>query len=305
MRRQIQPEGTPAERQCITDLVVRLLNATPVDIRRTTSPDAWMVDLAAGRSVVVKRPGWLNRAGSPGVEAWAYRECARRGIRTPTVLAYSIDPECLIVESFRGTSLPEATPSMSAGERAIWARAGEDLRAIHAVQLSGFGPLVPRTDEPAGSANHWCPFVDYASAEGIPWLVDEGFLSSRTAELLLRRFEEAMPLINAVTEGRLLHGDLQGEHIFAAAGTYEGIIDFGQAQAGDPRWDLARVRLWDGAAGFDALLAGYGTDTLMQADRELLLPIYLLSLVVHHAVGHDQPGYVRRLLDRSGYRCLL
>ena len=117
---------------------------------------------------------------------------------------------------------------------------------------------------------------------------------------------EASPLIRGCTDGRLLHGDLQSGHILDhPAKGYLGLIDFGQAQSGDPRWDLARVLLWDGEAGLDALLEGYGRDVLTPDDREFLLPLYLFAFVVHHAVGHEMPDYIRLLLDRSGYETLL
>ena len=244
------------------------------------------------------------------VEAWAYAECARRGIRTATVLAVSEDPECLILERLRGESLPRRSSSLSAGERSTWARAGEDLRALHEIRLSGFGLLTldgaGPGGEPRGEAHRWGPFAEFARTEGIRWLVDGGFLSAYEGERLVRRFEEAQVSFDAVAEGRLLHSDLGSSHIFRSpAGSYDGIIDFGQAQAGDPRWDLARVPLWDGEEALDAVLDGYGRETVTKEDREFLLPLYLLALAVHHAVGHDRQDYIRTLLDRSGYRVLL
>ena len=295
-----------AEPPSVAQLVARLLDVEPLDIRQTTSPDAWFVDLSGGHSVVVKRPGWLNRPGSPRVEAWAYGECERRGIRAPKVVALSEDPECLIVERLRGYA-PTAHPtSMTASDRAVHARAGEDLRALHQVPMAGFGPLAPAPDRPHGEATTWCPFVRFARTEGIRWLVDAGFLSVPVADVLDRRFDDAASTIIQVTQGRLLHGDLCCEHIVRSSSeTYEGIIDFGQAQSGDPRWDLARVRLWDGDEALDALLDGYGSDVITNEDRDFVLPLYLFSLVVHHAVGHDRPDYIQTLLDRSGYRALL
>lgn len=287
-------------------LVVRLLGIEPLTVRRTASPDAWYVDLPGERRVVLKHPGWLNRPGSTLVEAWAYRECERRNVRVPKVLAVSEDPEYLVIERLCGTSLPDRSATMTASDRAAWVRAGEDLRAIHEVRLAGFGPLLPGPDEPRGEATEWCPFAEHARTEGIRWLADAGFLSTANARGLIRRFDEAEAAFAQVTQGRLLHGDLECHHVFRSPdGGYAGLIDFGQAQAGDPRWDLARVPLWDEDEALDALLEGYGSDAVTNEDRELLLPLYRLSGVVHHAVGHDAPEYIRTLLDRSGYQALL
>ena len=122
----------------------------------------------------------------------------------------------------------------------------------------------------------------------------------------VKTFNEALPLARSFSGGRLLHGDLQSGHIFHRPGKgYQAMIDFGAAQAGDPRWDLARVLLWDGDAALDALLAGYGDDLLTQDDRDFLLPLYLFSFAVYCAVGHSMPDYIRLLLNQSRYAALL
>jgi aminoglycoside phosphotransferase (APT) family kinase protein len=285
-------------------LVGQLTGSQPLRMSKTESPDAWFADLADGRMVVVKRPGWVNKPGGVRVEAWAYAACAEQGVSVPRVLGLSDDPECLVIERLDAEPLPRGDMSRSA--RSIWARAGADLRKVHEIRLRGFGPLVVDEGVPRGESQTWSPLVEYAKEEGIPWLVDGGYLEPATGERLLRRFDEALPLIRSFSSGCLLHGDLQSLHIFVSPEKgYQGLIDFGQAQAGDPRWDLARVPLWDGEAGLDALLEGYGDDLLTQDDRDFLLPLYLLSFVIHHAVGHEMPDYIRLLLERSGYQALL
>jgi hypothetical protein len=61
----------------------------------------------------------------------------------------------------------------------------------------------------------------------------------------------------------------------------------------------------DGDEALDAVLEGYGPEAVTKEDRALLLPLYLLSFVVHHAVRHDRPDFIRTILDRSGYSQLL
>lgn len=284
----------------ITALVGRLLNARTLGFRRTNSPDVYLVDLA-DRCVVAKSPGYINRPGATLVEAWVYMECARRGVRVPKVLAVSEDPECLVVERLSGAPLPPDTL-----DQHVWASAGADLRTVHEIAIAGFGPLTPGHHDPVGTSATWCPFVDFACTSGIPWLVDHDFLEGNAGNTLVRRLADAQPALAQWADGRLLHGDLECGHLFRLfGGRYGGMVDFGQAQSGDPRWDLARIRLWDGDAALDALLDGYGREAVTREERRDLLPIYLLALVTHHAVGHDQPGYIRLLLRRSGYEGLL
>ena len=287
-------------------VVSQLTGSEPLELSKTIGPDAWFAQLADGRSVVVKRAaGWKNPPGTARVEAWVYAACAKQGVRVPRVLALSEDPECLVIERLDGAPLADGEVGNSAWVRSIWSSAGADLRKAHEILLGGFGPLIPGNGQPHGESSTWSPLVEYAHAEGIRGLVDAGYLQSTVGDRLLRRFDEALPLIRTFSGGRLLHGDLQSGHIFHCPDNgYQGIIDFGMAQAGDPRWDLARVLLWDGDAALNALLEGYGDDVLTQDDRGFLLPLYLFSFVLKVAAGHKS-DYIRLLLDRSRYEALL
>lgn len=291
-------------------------------VRGTSSPAAYFVELPA-RTVVAKLPA-PGRPGSALAEAYAYRRAADNGARVPGVLAVSTDPECVFIEKLTGDSLWSKRTARS-NDLTAWRQAGADLRAIHEILVEGFGPLTGRSTpanssqygdgEPGdiavrGQAAEWCPFVSYTRSSGIRVLVDAGCLPASHAALLERRYDEVADDISACTDGRLLHGDLEGGHVFtSAAGTYEGIIDFGQAQAGDPRWDLARLPLWDGDEALNAALDGYGRDALAGTDRDLLLPLYLFAFVVNFAVhrlgvsGAD--AGIREHLQMSGYDALL
>lgn len=285
-------------------LVAEMTGSEPLEMRNTDGPDTWFVELADGREVVVKRPGFKNRPGSVRVEAWAYQACAERGVRVPRLLGVSIDPVCLVIERLHARPLERGDTTTVA--RAIWADAGADLRKIHEISLDGYGPLVPGDDAPRGESATWSPWVEFVQERGIAWLVDASYIPSSVGSRLLQRFDEPQPLIRGFAGGHLLHSDLQSGHIFHSdPGGYRAIIDFGLAQSGDPRWDLARVLLWDDDPALDALLIGYGDDVLTRDDRELLLPLYLFAFATKAAVGHSMPDYIRLLLDRSRYASLL
>lgn len=293
----------------VADLAADLLGLDPGRrpvVRPTSSPAAFLVDLPDG-TVVAKFPA-VGRPGSALVEAWAYEEAAAHGLRVPAILAVSEDPELVLIESLDGQSLwPEGTSTRTKGS--AWRRAGAELRTLHETSVSGFGPLLIDSGSVRGESDAWCPFATFTRDVGLARLVDAGYLDAKHAAQLERRYEEAAPLM-AWPDGRLLHGDLEGGHVFVdAAGDYRGLIDFGQAQAGDPRWDLARVPLWDGEDALDALLDGYGRDTLGAGDRELLFPLYLLAFVVRFAVRLiDQVGQednIREHLAQADYRRLL
>src|SRR6185436_9916981 len=62
----------------------------------------------------------------------------------------------------------------------------------------------------------------------------------------------------------LLHGDLKPAHIFATSDRYVGLIDWGDACAGDPRLDLGRMSM-AGPTAFATFMSGYGQSTLHRA----------------------------------------
>ena len=220
-----------------------LLEVTPRGVRQTSSSTTFIVDLD-DRAVVLKfsAPGRSVLA-----EARAYEAAAAHGIRVPEVLAVRADPEAAAIQFLAGSSL-WSDDRRDTENSFAWRRAGEELRSLHEIRVPGFGPLVPGTHDLMGASDEWCPFVRFARQEGIRKLVDSGVMDSRAGERLESRYDEAAVELNGWTDGRLLHGDLEGGHILVADDQYQGIIDFDQAQAGDPRWDLARVTLWDGDA---------------------------------------------------------
>lgn len=275
---------------------------SPPTVRPTGSSVAFFLDLP-DLTVVAKLPA-LGRPGSALAEAWAYRAAAARGVHVPAVLAVSEVPELVLLELLPGVSLWSRKGPVEDTAPA-WEQAGADLRALHEIRVPGFGPLVVRDGELRGESGQWPPFVRYAREQGLARMTDLGYVEAAQADRLQQLYERAEPLM-AYSGGRLLHGDLEGGHVFVdESDEYQGMLDFGQAQAGDPRWDLARVRLWDGDAALAALLRGYGRDALTREERDELLPLYLLAFVVHHAANGAGEKVSREMLTLCGYRRLL
>jgi aminoglycoside phosphotransferase len=280
-----------------------LLGVTPTGVRVTGSSNAFFVDLD-DQTVVVK---FAAHGRSVLAEAWAYQMAAAQGIRVPKVLATRSDPEVVAVECLAGASLWSDERRGGDNSRA-WQQVGADMRALHEINVAGFGPLKSGVGGCTGRSETWSSFVRFAREEGIRKLVDSEVLESRVGGILESRYDEAVTELHRCSDGRLLHGDMEGGHILVADGQYQGIIDFDQAQVGDPRWDLARVPLWDGDVALDAVLDGYGRDTLGPGDREVLLPLYLLAFVIHHAAQFADRGQLadaRAHLAQAGYKRLL
>lgn len=177
------------------------------------------------------------------------------------------------------------------------------------ISVPGFGPLRPRDGSVRGEADRWSPTVEYARDNGLRGLVDLGLITTPEASRLARRYDEIDGELAAVTDGRLLNGDIWSGHLFEdSSANYIGMIDFDQAQSGDPRWDLARIPLWERDDALDMVLDGYGTDAITSEDRELLLPLYLLAFAIHHIVRvpfDDDPDRGRSMLEETNYQRLL
>ncbi|NYE68834.1 phosphotransferase family protein [Microlunatus parietis] len=296
-------QRTPGARRA-RDLIRQVLGTAPVRVWPTESPDAKFAELPDGRRVVVKWPEWRNDVESIRAEAWAHRRCREAGLRVPELVAAADDPTCLITEVLPGETLADRDPREPA-TRAGWAEAGAELRRLHEIRLPGFGPLRARAGTARGAAAAWCPYLDEARDRGVAWLVDRGFLDRSAGDRLVRCLTRAAPALAELTDGRLLHSDLSGGHVLVGPDGFGGIIDLGQAQVGDPRWDFARVLLWDGDPALDALLDGYGREVLPDEERHTVLPLYLFAYCCHHAVGHPNDEYIALLLERSRWRALL
>jgi aminoglycoside phosphotransferase (APT) family kinase protein len=112
-------------------------------------------------------------------------------------------------------------------------------------------------------------------ASGAAALDAGGALDRSTAALLRDLLRGADAVIDAVADGRLLHGDLGPVHVWVDPHALHvtGLIDFGDRAAGDPRWDLMQFD-W---AGSPALLEVYEPDP--RARPELVRAIRLYAVV--------------------------
>jgi hypothetical protein len=81
-------------------------------------------------------------------------------------------------------------------------------------------------------------------------------------ETIERMLELADPVLNAVTRGQLLHGDVGGLHVWVdpARSSITSFVDFGERSAGDPIWDIMRFE-WEGVP---LLIESYSFDPPLQ-----------------------------------------
>jgi aminoglycoside phosphotransferase (APT) family kinase protein len=217
-----------------------------------------------------------------------------RGIGVPVVEAHDLTGErtgapCLLLRHVGGRPLT--------GDEPEFGGAGRILRAVHDVTLDGFGSLVAEPVVLRGEAPTWFAAVQGRTSELGP-VPEAGLVPSALIERAAAAVADAGRLLASVTTGRLLHGDFHPGHAYAADGRITGVIDWGDATAGDPVYDLARVfhsglRSRDieyGHSLVEAVLATYGQAPWMDADLTPKLLLYSVVLILWSMKGEFLGG---------------
>ena len=257
------PEQFPADPDVLAGLV------------REVFPGAGSVSAeraSGGRVVVVYRATvdgvryYLRLAEEPGqdltTDALVLDRLRARDVRVPEVVAASPSTAAfprswMIMTEVPGRSIARSGTDEEARQAAT--AAGRDVAVINSVPVAGFGWL--RRD---GSEQLTAELPSYSqfvvSYLPAPWpgRLREVFDPRRLDALhALAVAERSRPL----RRGHLVHGDLDVTHVYAHAGRYSGIIDFGEMRGADPYFDLGHFLLHDGetrpARLFSSFLKGY------------------------------------------------
>ncbi|HEV2066278.1 MAG TPA: aminoglycoside phosphotransferase family protein, partial [Thermomicrobiales bacterium] len=194
---------------------------------------------------------YLRLAEEPGerrdAEVRVHELLRELGVPLPRVLRFEPDPPELD-RSAAPTSVIPGRPigrhTRIAAFRRIAHAAGQDLAAINAIPVQGYGWVdFLRGEDRHLVAEHpiraaWV--LEHLSATE-PVIASGCFGASRSAAV-----DEAMWIWAGLPDAgssRLAHGDFDATHIYAdpETHTYAGIIDFGEIRGADPLYDLGHV----------------------------------------------------------------
>lgn len=231
---------------------------------RAVSPGE-AVPCSAGNQAFVLRVGGAGavvKTATPEAvrsEAAVLSLLAEMGIPVPTVLA--ADPAGAVAgRSVLVTVRAEGAPLD--GPAPVLAELGALLRRVHAVEVDGAGTIGATPAGLRGRAGSWTE----ALAEPLGRLgevVAAGHLDPGLVEPIAAAVAGIRPVDG---RARLLHGDLHLRHVFTRDGRVTALIDWGDALAGDPAYDLGRL-IHSGVVGADlrrgralltAVVEGYG-----------------------------------------------
>lgn len=197
-------------------------------------------------------------------EAWACQRVRHEGVTAPEIVhldtkGRDLPVPYLLMRRLPGQPVDDDSPALRL--------AGEQLALVHSISLHGYGALTVAGAAAAGSSDSWAPFVADLTA-GLVELESEAVLSEPLAAAASATLTQEADQIAFHDPAVLLHGDLKLMHILAAPENQVGLIDWGDACAGDPRLDLARLSM-AGANALDAVMSGYGVRLTPELSRTL------------------------------------
>jgi len=171
---------------------------------------------------------------------------------------------------------------------------GSELNRIHSVHLSGYGHLDPTHifsglgGRPRGIFNTWSEYLNTQLSRHIKLCEQDGLINEREAgqiEQVATRFER---FDFAPT---LLHNDLSPSNIYVFDGTVS-FIDWGDAIAGDPIFDLANACSFYPPSYTETIINGYYHNRKRPLDFSRRFWSYYLRIVVAQTT-YDKTGMER------------
>lgn len=214
-----------------------------------------------------------------------------------------IDRDWVLQTVVPGHQWQDARPALTdADERGLWRELGGITRQIHATLGEEFGPPVAGL----GCAT-WSDLVRW-DVTGFSVDAHRYDLEQEPFEHLQGLVDDAAPVLNQVTEPRLVHSDLNQRHVFIAPGSdghqhITGLIDFEFARFADPYSESVFIdeALLPSNDGRDvALCEGYECEKPTHDDvlRQHIYILIAIGWTITDLVRRDQPKQVPALLER-------
>ena len=181
-----------------------------------------------------------------GSEAWACERARSLGVPAPAVVSIDRSAPIPHLALSKVAGVPLCDDHLPLELAAKGAReAGALLRQLHDLELPGFGwadrEHFERTGEIRGKSPSWAEEISAELNPALEELVSRRALAPTQADRVRHQMRAATRDLEAITEGRFLHGDLGRMHVLVDPehGGVTGFIDWGDVQVGDPVWDLA------------------------------------------------------------------
>ena len=161
---------------------------------------------------------------------------AELGIPVPTIAGVDLDGTvtgcpCLAMRAVPGRPLN--------GDEALFAGVGPLLERLHDLRVQGFGSISPTIGGGVrGEDRTWFETLQRRTDAGRV-VVEAGLVPGTLIDAVASAVEERP--WESFEDSRLLHGDFHPRHVYADLDRITAIIDWGDATAGDPDYDIARI----------------------------------------------------------------
>lgn len=175
-------------------------------------------------------------------EAIAYDFLAQTQVPVPKVIALDesrtiLNADILITERLPGDSVSKYWQTLDNTKQSqLITQAAQHLHSIHNVGVPSFGPLDP------GSKNHssWRDYLGDTLQEHCRNLGLSGAFSDQFTmeQKIWAAFKLVEPLLLAVKEPKLIHGDFHFNNLIGTPTKITGVIDLEWSIGGDPEMDF-------------------------------------------------------------------
>ncbi len=175
---------------------------------------------------------------------------------------------------------------------------GRVMRSIHEIDAKGAGLLEfggsETADVPRGVHMAWADYIFLNLRKHIGDCLALGVIDGQTVEKINRLFELMKPELRD-RPSRLLHGDPGTHNICVDPRTTDitCILDWEDALAGDPLFDVAMFSTFQPARRMSDFLAGYRLANPSQ-DEQRLLALYFLRIALAKTVHRSRFGIADR-----------
>ncbi|HET7099288.1 MAG TPA: aminoglycoside phosphotransferase family protein [Patescibacteria group bacterium] len=260
--------------------------------------EVYDVDVKDGKNVIVR----ISRIEKESFESEenTIRLVRMAGVPAPKVLLIeevSSDSKKVtfcVEEKMEGVSLKSQMKDLDKETlKKIIIEAGSVLSKIHSISIETFGPL-----EGGEKYNSWKDFIFRIENKK-----KNIFKAIKTVDINPTFIERAFNILDrnnhmfALNNPKLLHGEFFPKHLIIKDNHLVGVIDFEDAKAGDPVWDMAWLSyFYHDSIPIDWLKEGYENKELFNNDFDLKMKLYRLNL------GLDFLDYYQTENNISGMR---
>lgn len=261
------------------------------------------IELASGESAYL-RAGFVFR-DRPNfeflIEERLHAMLRARGITVPEVLRTDLSRrefplDYQIIREARGRPLNTLErPEDQFLPEALLADLGRSMARSHGIEASGAGLLDPAalSARVAGVLPQWSDYLLLHLHEHVRTCGKSGAVSAAEAEEITSLFRRHSAQLND-SPCRLLHGDPGHHNLFADEGRISAIIDWEDALAGDPVFDVAYWGTFVRDYLREPVLRGYQEVAPLPKDFELRYWLYYLRVAVSKTVHRQLFGYSDR-----------